>query len=350
MADVASTSLDTTIGVIFVGFLFTGCLFGVTSAQSTWYFRHYPNDRHILKLLVRTIWVLDAVHLGLYGATMFTYLVQKQAANSGQNPLPWTSNVQLLCNAFAIAIIQSFYALRIWTLSKQRILLAVMITFIVATWAFSVVLFIKTLLTKTVAQFVLLTPFDIALSVMSASTDGLLCGALVVLLCRSRTGTTGANRLINKLMLYTVHTSLLTSIYAILSVIMVLVSPMSSWFVMFYYIGARLYSVSVLATLNAREGLRVQAEKMGQLSLPEIQITSPSVPKQSSAARSRTPDGIVVSMSSNTTSTLDKSVSTSASRLHCDGDRCYMMPSQSLSDLRMEWPNVESGTVDFTVA
>ncbi|OSD06490.1 hypothetical protein PYCCODRAFT_1474622 [Trametes coccinea BRFM310] len=328
MADPDSTFLDTTIGVIFVGFLFTGCLFGVTSAQSIWYFRHYQTDRRILKLLVTVVWILDAVHLGLYTATMFIYLIQKKAAYFGQERLPWTSNVQLLCNAFAIGLIQSFYASRIWTLSRQKILLVVMVIFIAATWAASIVLFIETILTRMVAQYVLLAPFDIALSALSASTDVLLCGALVVLLSRSRTGTAGANRLINKLVLFTVETGFLTSIYAILSVIMVVVLPMTSLFVMFYYIGARLYTVSLLATLNARASLRVEAEKMGHRSLPDLEATAPR-------GLASTPTGIpVVIPSIQTSSTSDDSVSgTAGSRVYCDGGRCYLMPSGSALSL-----------------
>ncbi|KAI8980116.1 hypothetical protein BD414DRAFT_538500 [Trametes punicea] len=260
-----------------------GSLFGVTTAQSVWYFKHYPKDRRVLKLLVATVWILDVVHLGLYAATMFIYLVQKKAAYFGQQPLPWTSNVQLLCNAFAIGFIQSYFLCIAYLDTGQKALLAVMITFIVATWAFSVVLFAKTIHTSTVTEYVLLIPLDIALSTMSASTDVLLCAALVILLSRSRTGTAGANRLINRLVLYSVHTGLLTSVNAVMSVIMVLAVPTSSLFVMFYYIGAQLYFVSLLATLNAREGLRIQAERMGHRSLPEIQVTVSAVPKQSLA-------------------------------------------------------------------
>ncbi|KAI0359953.1 hypothetical protein OH77DRAFT_1419330 [Trametes cingulata] len=326
MTSSVSVDLDTTIGLIFVGFLATGFLFGVTSAQSVWYFRHYPTDRPVLRSLVATIWVLDTVHLGLYLATMITYLVKKQAAYFGQEPLPWTSNVQLLCNACAIGLIHTFYASRIWTLSRDKRLLVVMATFISATWAFAVVLFFKTITTDSVAGYVVLVPFDIAMSAMTASTDVLLCSALVVLLSKSRTGTVGANRLINKLMLFTVNTGLLTSVYAILAVIMVLVSPMSSFFVMFYYIGARLYSVSLLATLNSRASLRIEAERMGHRSLPDIHVTTPQSSTPSELGSSYRPDEIMVSMECHTPSTFDDSVSTDASRIFCDGHRCYMLP------------------------
>ncbi|KAI0635848.1 hypothetical protein C8Q77DRAFT_1099950 [Trametes polyzona] len=325
MATTGSNALDMTIGVIFVGFLATGCLFGVTTAQTVWYFRHYPNDRRVLRLLVVTIWLLDAVHLGLYLVTMFIYLVYKKGAYFGQEPLPWTSNAQLLCNAFAIALIQSFYASRIWTLSRRKLLLVVMSLFIAATWVCSVVLFLKSILTDTVADYVSLVPFDIALSAMSASTDVLLCSALVILLASARTGTVGANRLINKLMLYTVHTGLLTSVNATLSLIFVITLPRSSIFVMFYYIGARLYSVSLLGTLNARARLRMQAQNMGQFSLPDIQITEPGSPKRSLSESLSRPHQVDLSVQCDTPSTFG-SISTDATRVFCDGHRCYVLP------------------------
>ncbi|KAI0749391.1 hypothetical protein C8Q80DRAFT_1269277 [Daedaleopsis nitida] len=266
--------LDLTFGVTFVGLVVTGCLFGVTTAQTGWYFTHYPQDRRLLKTLVTAVWLLDATHLGLYIATLFTYLVQKKALDFAVEALPWTSNVQLLCNAFAIGLIQSFYASRIWTLSRHKPLLAIMGLFVLVTWAFAIVLFIKTVTTQTVAEYIALAPLDIAMSVMAASTDVLLCGAMVFLLSTSRTGTQGADRLINKLMLYTVNTGLLTSFFAILSIITVATLPTTSLFIAFYYIGSQMYTVSLLATLNARLDLRMQAAQMGECTLPEIEITA----------------------------------------------------------------------------
>ncbi|KAI0649208.1 hypothetical protein C8Q79DRAFT_924527 [Trametes meyenii] len=337
----------------------------VTTAQSGWYFRHYPKDRPILRLLVATIWILDAVHLGLYIATMFTYLVYKKAAYFGREPLPWTSNIfddSGLLTPVVVGIRYLFdpvydpndspgdFTHRAFGLAEGPshghggyLRSPIQSIFVAATWGshtyeltsnahiqvFSIgkyfpslppgpdrsfavaVLFVKSILTDTVAQYVFLAPFDLALSAMSASTDVLLCSALFILLFKSRTGTAGANRLINKLMLYTIHTGVLTSIFAILSMIMVLVLPRTSLFVMFYYIGARLYSVSLLATLNGREGLRVEAEKMGQLSLPNIKITSPGLSKVIAASGPLSPphEIVVTRVHCTTPSTTNESVS-----------------------------------------
>ncbi|KAI0710227.1 hypothetical protein C8Q76DRAFT_741586 [Earliella scabrosa] len=232
MSEPTAAQLDLTLGVILVGFVVTGSLFGVTTAQSGWYFTHYPKDRPILKCLVSVVWALEAAHLALYFATVFIYLVHKKFLSYFEDPLPWTAKLQLLCNAFVIGLIQSFYASRIWTLSKRKLLLAVMGVFIMATWVFSIVLFVKTIMADSVADYIYFVSYDIAMNAMTASTDVLLCGALVFLLSTSRTGTEGADRLINKLMIYAVNTGLFTSLCAILSLIMVVIIPETSLYVM----------------------------------------------------------------------------------------------------------------------
>ncbi|RPD59987.1 hypothetical protein L226DRAFT_571006 [Lentinus tigrinus ALCF2SS1-7] len=265
-----SSFLDTTIGVIMVGMTVTASLFGVTSGQVMWYFRHYPRDRTSLKVMVCAIWALDTTSLALYFASMWQYLVDKNLVSFGGDPLPWTSNAQIIINACSIAIIQSFYMFRIWTLSKSYILASMLGLFVAADLALGILLCVKSIQTKALSEFSKLTPFDIAMSTMTATTDMVLCGSLVTLLARSRTGSTGSDRLINKLLFYTINSGLLTTFCSVLSLITVIVLPDTSVYVMFYYIGSRMYSISLLSTLNAREGLRNSAEKFGHNSLPNL--------------------------------------------------------------------------------
>ncbi|KAJ8495935.1 hypothetical protein ONZ51_g1419 [Trametes cubensis] len=236
------------IGVILIGLAVTSSLFGVSSSQAGWYCRHYPHDRIFLRILVAIVWSMDAFHLMLYSATMWWYLVDKKFAVYGQIALPWTANMQILCNACAVVLIQSFYIFRIVALGKSLILGAVLALFVMTnfginlssifmTWV-AITLFTESLKTDSVADSIKLQAFDVALSTVTAITDVVLSATLVVLLIRSRTGSSRSNRLINKLLFYTINTGLLTSFCAVLSLIMVLVSPTTSIYVMFYYIGA----------------------------------------------------------------------------------------------------------------
>ena len=46
-------------------------------------------------------------------------------------------------------------------------------------------------------------------------------------------------------------------------------------------LGCPVYSISLLGTLNAREGLRMQAENFADLSLPQLSRTSNSISRRS---------------------------------------------------------------------
>ncbi|KAI0775299.1 hypothetical protein BD413DRAFT_611613 [Trametes elegans] len=334
-------------------------LFGVSSAQACWYFQHYPRDRKYLKALVLVVWCLDAAHLALYGATMWYYLIEKKLVAFGQEALPWTSSVQLLCNTWGVAAIQSFYIFRISALSKSLILTAVLAVFVITDIALGFTLFFKSLVTITVHNFVELQAFDIALSVVTAATDVLLSGTLVALLFKSRTGSESAKRIINKLLLYTINTGLLTSFCAVLSLIMashpiakpcctpvfdraerilttstqVLLSPATSIYIMFYYIGAHLYSVSLLANLNARESIRAQAsdevhtEALSRLTALLRQI-SPTTRRRSQLQMWErgipplSPAGIVVSIQRDTTVVFDNDAAHGTKGAETDSDAC----------------------------
>lgn len=268
---------------------------------------------------------------------MYIYLVQKKGTYFSEQPLPWSSNAQLLVNACVICIIQSFYASRIWQLSRRRLLLAIMVLLILTTWFFAIVLFVKTVRTTAVVEYVLLAPYDIAMSVMSASTDTLLSGALIILLWTFRKDTQGAGRLINKLLVFAVNTGLLTGVSAVMAVIMVLTKPYTTLFVLFYYIGTRLYTISLLAMLNARIDLRIQAEHMGERSLPEIEVTVPQriTNKKSLQAtalrRTGMPDVAVTMPDVTRTVTTAGGESSSAAftptppHVHCESCRCYVV-------------------------
>ncbi|KAI0707421.1 hypothetical protein C8Q76DRAFT_800747 [Earliella scabrosa] len=299
--------LNPTTGTILIGLMVTGCLFGVTSGQTAWYHLHYRQDRTFLRILVSIIYGLDTLSLLFYVWSMWQYLVDKELLVFDGKPLPWTSNAQLVCNAAAIATIQGFYTFRIWTLSKNKLLLSILAIFVAADFALGLLLFVKRQ-TESLEEFGALTAYDIALSATTTVTDVLLCGTLVTLLIKSRTGNAGSNRLIKKLLLYTIHTGAVTSLCSIMSLITVIVLPTTALYVMFYYIGSRMYTVSLLSTLNARQGLRTAAEHhYAPASLPRL--TTVRSTRHSEDGRKRTvsePHEIVVSIQRDTTVTFEE--------------------------------------------
>ncbi|CAA7262231.1 unnamed protein product [Cyclocybe aegerita] len=58
-------ALDNSFGAIFIGMVIAGGLWGITTAQTYWYYTTYPKDPLGWKLLVAVVWALDTVHQAL---------------------------------------------------------------------------------------------------------------------------------------------------------------------------------------------------------------------------------------------------------------------------------------------
>ncbi|KAI8980122.1 hypothetical protein BD414DRAFT_579724 [Trametes punicea] len=305
-----SQSLDLAVGALLVGMTVTSSLFGILTAQTAYYYRHYPHDRHFLKAVVLSVWSLDALQQVFFMATIWGWLIQKKATDIDDHPLMRSANIQLVVNAVLVCFVQLFYSSRVWALSKNSIVLTGLCWgLIFATLALTFALFSKSVTIRDLGD----------LHTVSVGDDWLLLSRLTKLLITidpghwnrielrvrrdglvyngdpmyppgpftdriRRVGRRGiiitaslmpvllaciphrTSRLINKLLLFCLNTGLLTTVCAIIALAMLVSFPGTSLYVIFYFMGGRLYSISLLGTLNARADLRRQMEASGHLS------------------------------------------------------------------------------------
>ncbi|KAG6835281.1 hypothetical protein H0H93_003168 [Arthromyces matolae] len=99
--------------------------------------------------------------------------------------------------------------------------------------------------------------------VVAVAGDVVIAGALCFFLHRSRTGFKKSNTMITKLILFAVSAGVLTSICCIACLIAILVWPSTLIYVGFYFLLGKLYTNSLLATLNARQYIRRLGEDGG---------------------------------------------------------------------------------------
>jgi len=96
------------------------------------------------------------------------------------------------------------------------------------------------------------TPF----AIFAVLSDIMIAGALCYFLHGSRTGFKSTDTIVTTLIVYAINRCLLTSVVAILEVIVFSTMPHSLWFVAIDFVIGKLYANSLLATLNSREALR----------------------------------------------------------------------------------------------
>ncbi|KAI0086483.1 hypothetical protein BDY19DRAFT_995778 [Irpex rosettiformis] len=161
--------LDSTLGVLFIGFMLSIVLYGLSTFQMHVYFTRYPKDGRRTKALVLLIWFIDTASSTLISRMEYYYLIDRFSASFQDLEI---TNVFLAENAlagFAVLIVHLFYSFRVWTISGKDVMLSgATLTTAVASFVFTIIATVK----LTSQQFManLLTP---EIEVVLGLTSGL---------------------------------------------------------------------------------------------------------------------------------------------------------------------------------
>ncbi|KAJ8507439.1 hypothetical protein ONZ45_g10195 [Pleurotus djamor] len=297
-------ALDNTFGAGFIGALIAGVLYGITNLQTYFYYVHYPKDGFDLKLLVAFIWVLDTLQFAFVSLTMYHYLVSNYANPVALRDAHWALNISVLMNVIIGVLAQTFFTIRICRrepskaspvggrshsqasssvqskismtdpraylsqptsvrtldlcLYRPKLILISRFGSSVKVWELHrsetvVFLFIKKEFSR-IPEITLVaaTPF----AIFAVLSDVAIAAALCILLHGSRTGFRKTNTIVTQLIVYAINRCILTSVVAIIEVIVFALMPESLWFVAIDFVIGKLYANSLLATLNSRNAIR----------------------------------------------------------------------------------------------
>ncbi|KAJ7597907.1 hypothetical protein C8J56DRAFT_330499 [Mycena floridula] len=253
--------LDTTFGAAFVGVIVGACLHGVSCVQAWYYFTHH-NDRWPLRLLVAAVFIFDTIHQILISHCVYVYLVSNFSNPTGLTVIVWSLLVEVLFNGFTALLVQSFLTVRVWRLSNKNFWITSVIFSLVLAEFSCVVSYAGIAITQdqTFVELGKLKAISITVNALAAAGDVIIAATLCFLLHTSRTGFQRSDTMINKLIMFAVNTGLLTSLCAVASLISIVTAPNTFLYIAFFFIIGRLYSNSLLATLNARQMIRTAAE------------------------------------------------------------------------------------------
>ncbi|KAI0363126.1 hypothetical protein BV20DRAFT_1058315 [Pilatotrama ljubarskyi] len=226
----------------------------VSISQMYYYYTRYPRDPPHLKALVAAVWCTDTI---LISHTIYWYLVAQYDDPTSLGLLSSTIIPEVFFQAFTGLFVQSFFAARIWRLSGRKLYLVVpVVALITAEFSAAMVYAIKGLSFKTFLDLGKVKALSISINAFAAAGDVVIAAILCTILQFSKTGFETSDLLINRLIVFSVNTGLLTSICACMSLIAILALPDTFVYICFYFLIGRLYSNSLMATLNARKALR----------------------------------------------------------------------------------------------
>jgi hypothetical protein len=255
LVSLTDQTMDNTLGAIMLGMVGSSMLFGITTLQTYWYYHCYPDDSALHKYSVALLWILDAVHLTLVIHAVYTYGVAGFGNSSGLQDITWSIKLQASINVVIILIVHSLYATRVWLLGGyHRGVLGYIVASVVA------------------GGFVIGTVFscfcwkvhtyedlegiawliDTALGT-STAIDFVIAAAMCYYLRKSKGSISRLNSRISTIMQYTLSSGIFTSACSLAAMFSYILLPNTFAFLAIEFLATKLYVLSFIAMLNARE-------------------------------------------------------------------------------------------------
>ncbi|KAF9023264.1 hypothetical protein BDZ89DRAFT_1070004 [Hymenopellis radicata] len=213
-------------------------LFGVLASQTYAYFRTFPQDRSALKFLVSVFCATEP---------LYTLLITNYGTPAALAHLPKTSAALLVPTVAVRFIVQVFFSYRIWSLTSSKLVPCILIPLNVTSAALGLRITVHAIGMTSFGEYtkkmsiLIPTAFLIAFAV-DILTSVALCWC-TVMMC-------------DKIMAWAIQTGIVTSIASALVLVTFVTMRRNFIWVAFYILLPKLYSNSLVASLNGRASLR----------------------------------------------------------------------------------------------
>ncbi|KAJ6481288.1 hypothetical protein C8R47DRAFT_594998 [Mycena vitilis] len=247
------------IGDLQIGLVLATWLFGIMTLQTFNYYREFPKDHNVLKGLVTGIWLLEFGHTVSSWHAMYTMTVTFYGQPQHIVNPPISLTFPVFFHGLITIGVQTFFVYRLrvlsgkwlipiicWTLNLVRLGSLILL---------SGLLFHDPTITLLTTQY----KWEVALSsALGPTVDIIFAGSLVYFLWHRRNPDIphASRKIVDTIIIWTVETTLLTTITGVIQLILFLTRQDDSTWLIFFLIQAKLFSNSMLASLNGRARFR----------------------------------------------------------------------------------------------
>ncbi|TFK32451.1 hypothetical protein BDQ12DRAFT_692455 [Crucibulum laeve] len=251
--------LGDSIGALEIGCLISVFFFGIETLQTHQYYRRFPEDRWMFKLLVTSVWLLELGHT--IGVTFEVYRATITLFGQPQKLITFPAlGAVTAISGIITFLVELFFSLRVFKVLP--------IPYRYIGMGCALVAFVRVIGSVFLA-YQAITGTNIAIyrvqwkwlitSLLAggAVIDVTIAASMLYYLIKKRLHALNrVNRVIDRLAAITIRTGLVTSIAAVVLLISFLMMPQNMVWLAIYTILARLYSNTLLSSLNARHRLR----------------------------------------------------------------------------------------------
>ncbi|KIJ63310.1 hypothetical protein HYDPIDRAFT_113288 [Hydnomerulius pinastri MD-312] len=265
------------------GFVLSTSFVGISLVQGYMYFMKNNKDRWSMKALVISLLIFDPATSVLMAETIYYYFVINFGVDQALASIPASWVVENGLTALVTSIVQVYFATRIYIINKRVGVLPFdwVIPALVFVCAFGgfVAGTVRTILIgiwtidsfsrpKFQSTVILEETFGLA-------SDILATCSLCYILAPSRTGTAKRSSRLKTLFMFTINRAILVTIVQVGMLASYLVARAYLYWMPFHLCKSKLYTNTLLAMLNSREGggLRVEAPSRPPWSMPIINLT-----------------------------------------------------------------------------
>ncbi|KAG8706910.1 hypothetical protein FRC08_000799 [Ceratobasidium sp. 394] len=255
--------LDDTFGATYIGVVLATFFYGILTLQTYIYWVRYVHDPRFERLFVVALWVIDTLQLVFICHMQYWYVIENFANPVALQYNNWSFNMEVGLTAIITFMVQAFFARRAWQFTsrvgnrmtatpKTKVLGGLIGLISLMQLGFGMGCFGMVWVLKMYQQFIGYRWLVAGWLTSAALCDVLIVYMLSTALMTQRTGFGRTDALIDKLLRYTINTGLLTSIIAIVDLI-AFCTMNNLVHLCFNFILGKLYTNTLLATLNARE-------------------------------------------------------------------------------------------------
>ncbi|KAI0633134.1 hypothetical protein C8Q77DRAFT_1158546 [Trametes polyzona] len=273
-------TLDSTFGSFLLGIYIALMLYGISIHQLYRYLlRYYHQDGYTVKAFVIVTFFLETLLTIVSLHACYHYLVANSFKPNSLIQGVWSFDAISLLSGLVISIAQCFFARRVYKLRpKLYPLAAISVLFSFAAFALATTASVRNSTASSLINpesYVLPDALGMGAAVVS---DTLTTSVLIVVLRKSRTGLRQTDLVLERLILYTINTGLLTVIFDVLSVSFYL-TPYQGIAYPNDLIDFSIGLVGTKGKLNARESLSedMSMHRDGAISLGPLGISLPSI-------------------------------------------------------------------------
>ncbi|KDQ52828.1 hypothetical protein JAAARDRAFT_210303 [Jaapia argillacea MUCL 33604] len=249
--------IDLTVGPNLIGTVLNVFLYGVLWMQCLMYFTTYKTDKPGIRALVWFHIIAGTVNTGFLVYGLYKYTITNFGNLMADQIQNWTAFVAPTLTAVIGAVVQTFFARRVYILTSKRWLAAVIGLTILLQFIAGICIAVLCAIHPNFAdwgRWYIKFPTVSAL-VLGAVVDCMITASLTSTLYRSKTGFPSTDHVVTKLIRLTIQTGMIVAVFAVVDLVLYLSSPWP-WHLLPGFTLNKLYAITMISTLNARNDIR----------------------------------------------------------------------------------------------